>query len=137
MFRDRYPVACVLQPRMFDPLSPLKFTLHSFPRRIRRCKLQLMSLNSSQFRCIDDLCVLKIGVQGARAYGISRTFARVSETLPPENPLGKLMSSPWYTWTLVCARTTDIPAYCSAEISTASSTGTNTISLCTTLYTVT
>ena len=27
MFLDRYPVACVLQPRMFDPLSPLKSTL--------------------------------------------------------------------------------------------------------------
>ena len=27
MFLDRYPVACVLKPRMFDPLSPLKSTL--------------------------------------------------------------------------------------------------------------
>ena len=30
------------------------------------------------------------GVQGARAYGISRTFARISETLPPQNPWGSL-----------------------------------------------
>ena len=27
MFLDRYPVACVLQPRMSDPLSRLKSTL--------------------------------------------------------------------------------------------------------------
>ena len=27
MFRDRYPVACVLQPQMFDPLNPPKSTL--------------------------------------------------------------------------------------------------------------
>ena len=27
MFSDKYPVACVLQPRMFDPLKPLKSTL--------------------------------------------------------------------------------------------------------------
>ena len=64
-------------------------------------------------------------------------LSHVSAKHPPQKPFGEAYVVAVLYFALVYAQTTDIPAYCSAEIASVSSTGTNTMNLCTALCTVT